>query len=155
MKDTGENGAQKHERLHNDGTLSPNPEKILDPKFRDHDFFDPHDVVQVRYEMLRRVSVENVSITDVAEEYGISRPTYYQTKTSLETEGLAGLVPKKRGPHGPHKLRPEIIEFLKAEVVPGQPMRARELAMVVLERFGLQVHPRTIERVLSEKKTSQ
>ena len=155
MKNNGEAGPHKNDLLRKDGTLNPSPEKIFDPKFREYDFFDPHDLVQVRYEMLRRVSVENVSITDVAQEYGISRPTYYQARTSLEAEGLAGLVPKKRGPHGPHKLRPEIIVFLKQQLLPGQPIRARELAKLVGERFGLRVHPRTIERVLHEKKTLQ
>jgi L-alanine-DL-glutamate epimerase-like enolase superfamily enzyme len=33
--------------------------------------------------MLRRVSVENVSVTGATEEYGVTRPTYYQTKGQL------------------------------------------------------------------------
>ena len=125
METNGEAQPEKNELLRKDGTLNPRPDKVLDPKFHEHDFFDPHDLVQVRYEMLRRVSVDNISVTNVVEEYGISRPTYYQAKTSLGTEGLAGLVPKKRGPHGPHKLRPEIIAFLKQQLLPGQPIRAR------------------------------
>ncbi|WP_311044454.1 MULTISPECIES: hypothetical protein [unclassified Rhizobium] len=32
---------------------------VRDPKFRGSEFFDPHDAVQVKYEMLRRVSVDN------------------------------------------------------------------------------------------------
>lgn len=155
MKNSREVGPAKDELLRKDGTLNPTPEKVLDAKFREDGFFDPHDLVQVRYEMLRRVSVENVSITHVVQEYGISRPTYYQAKTSLEAQGLAGLVPKKRGPHGPHKLSAQIISFLKRQILPGQPIRARELVRLVRERFGLQVHPRTIERVLAEKKTPE
>ena len=153
MKDNGETGSEKNKLLREGGTLNPHPETILDPKFHEYDFFDPHDLVQVRYEMLRRVSVENASITDVTQEYGVSRPTYYQAKTNLETEGLAGLVPKKRGPHGPHKLGPEMIAFLKRQHLPEQPIRARHLAELLYERFGVRVHPRTIERVLAEKKT--
>ena len=38
--------------------LSQAPEKVRDPKFREGNFFDPRDVVQVKYEMLRRVSIE-------------------------------------------------------------------------------------------------
>lgn len=155
MKNSREVRPAKDELLRKDGTLNPTPEKVLDAKFREDGFFDPHDLVQVRYEMLRRVSVENVSITHVVQEYGISRPTYYQAKTSLEAQGLAGLVPKKRGPHGPHKLSAQIISFLKRQILPGQPIRARELVRLVRERFGLQVHPRTIERVLAEKKTPE
>jgi hypothetical protein len=95
----------KVEALREEGTLNPTPEHVRDPKFQDNEFFDPHDIVQVKYEMLRRVSVENASVTAATEEYGVSRPTYYQTKASFNKGGVAGLVPQKRGPHGPHKFR--------------------------------------------------
>src|SRR3982750_2407854 len=79
-----------------EGTLNPNPEKVHDPKFQQNEFFDPHDLVQVRYEMLRRVSIEKASVTDATEEYGVSRPTYYQTRANFDKRGVAGLVPQKR-----------------------------------------------------------
>jgi transposase len=136
-----------------DGTLNPFPERVSDPKFRQSDFFDPRDVVQVKYEMLRRVSVDNVSVTEASDEYGVSRPTYYQAKASFETAGVAGLVPKKRGPRGPHKLQGEILAFVEKRRVVGEPVRARELAMAIREEFSVEVHPRTIERALAGKKT--
>jgi transposase len=136
-----------------DGTLNPFPENVTDPKFRDNEFFDPRDLVQVKYEMLRRVSVENASVTDATEQYGVSRPTYYQTKSSFEAAGVAGLVPKKRGPRGPHKLQGEILAFVQKQHVHGEPIRARELAKLVREQFSVEVHPRTIERALVVKKT--
>ena len=49
----------KREALRAEGTLSPTPDEVHDPKFQENEFFDPHDIVQVKYEMLRRVSVEN------------------------------------------------------------------------------------------------
>lgn len=136
-----------------EGTLNPSPEKVSDPKFREGEFFDPRDVVQVKYEMLRRVSVENVSVTDATDEYGVSRPTFYQAKANFEQAGIAGLVPKKRGPRGPHKLQGEILAFVEREHVPGEPIRARELAKLIREEFSVDVHPRTIERALGGKKT--
>jgi hypothetical protein len=78
---------------------------VRDPKFRAYDFFDPRDLVQVKYELLRRVSLEHASVTDATAEYGVSRPTYYQAKAHFATAGIAGLVPRKRGPRGPHKLQ--------------------------------------------------
>ena len=94
----------KADALAEDGTLNPAPEKVGDPKFQEGGFFDPRDVVQVKYEMLRRVSVEKTSITDVSDQYGVSRPTFYQAKADFDEAGIAGLVPQKRGPHGPHKI---------------------------------------------------
>ncbi len=136
-----------------DGTLNPFPERVSDPKFLQSDFFDPRDVVQVKYEMLRRVSVDNVSVTEASDEYGVSRPTYYQAKASFETAGVAGLVPRKRGPRGPHKLQGEILAFVEKRRVVGEPIRARELATAIREEFSVEVHPRTIERALGGKKT--
>lgn len=136
-----------------EGTLNPVPEKVHDPKFQDSEFFDPRDVVQVKYEMLRRVSIENASVVNATEEYGVSRPTYYQTKASFDEAGLAGLVPKKRGPRGPHKLQGAVLEFIQKQLVAGKPIRARELAKLVRQEFGLKVHPRTIERAVTLKKT--
>ena len=77
--------------------------------------------------MLRRVSVEQASVTDVSDEYGVSRPTFYQAKADFEAAGIAGLVPKKRGPRGPHKLQSDVLAFIETKVVPGEPIRAREL----------------------------
>ncbi len=138
-----------------EGTLNPSPESVSDPKFRGSDFFDPRDLVQVRYEMLRRVSADDVSVTDAATEYGVSRPTYYQAKAGFEEAGVAGLVPKKRGPRGPHKLQGEILAFAQQQLVSGEPIRARELARLIRQEFAVTLHPRTIERALSGKKTPQ
>src|ERR1700683_2863162 len=144
----------KASALAEDGTLNPAPRKVNDPKFREESFFDPRDIVQVKYEMLRRVSVDKMSVTQVSDEYGVTRPTFYQAKADFEGAGIAGLVPRKRGPRGPHKIQSEVLAFLKAQVSPGEPIRARELTNLVRGEFGLDVHPRTIERALGVKKTA-
>lgn len=155
MPSSNDDKRSKTNALTEDGTLNPAPEKVRDPKFQEGDFFDPRDVVQVKYEMLRRVSVEKASVTDVSDEYGVSRPTYYQAKADFEEGGIAGLVPKKRGPHGPHKIQGEVLALLSAQTSPGKPIRARELAKLVQKELGLDVHPRTIERAIGAKKTTR
>ncbi len=146
---------EKVKALLEGGTLNPAPGKVRDPKFQENEFFDPRDLVQVKYEMLRQVSVENSSVTETTEKYGVSRPTYYQTKASFDKGGLAGLVPRKRGPHGPHKLQGEALAFVQQQLAAGQPLRARELAKLVRQKFGLAIHPRTIERAVAGKKLSR
>jgi len=143
----------KLEALREEGTLNPTPDEVHDPRFRENEFFDPHDIVQVKYEMLRRVSVENASVSAATEDYGVSRPTYYQTKASFDKGGVAGLVPQKRGPRGPHKLRGQALAFIQQQLVAGEPVRARQLAKLVRQKFGLNIHPRTIERAVAGKKT--
>ena len=141
--------------LREEGTLNPAPGKVRIRSSTESEFFDPRDIVQVKYEMLRRVSVENASVTSAADEYGVSRPTYYQTKASFEEAGIAGLVPRKRGPRGPHKVRGEVLAFVQEQVVAGEPMRARQLAQRIRSQFDLDVHPRTIERAVEVKKTAR
>jgi transposase len=150
-----DNKHAKVRALLEEGTLNPKPEKVRDTKFRDSEFFDASDIVQVKYEMLRRVSVENASVVNATEEYGVSRPTYYQARTSFEESGIAGLVPRKRGPRGPHKLQGRVLGFIREQLVAGEPIRARELAKQIRKKFDLAVHPRTIERAIAVKKTAR
>ncbi len=44
--------------LRQHGCLNPRPDKVVDPIFASSDFFDPRDLVQVKYEMVRRVRVD-------------------------------------------------------------------------------------------------
>ena len=136
-----------------EGTFNPAPDKVRDPKFRANEFFDPRDLVQVKYELLRRVSIDKVSVTDASGDYGVSRPTYYQAKADFDMAGIAGLAPAKPGPRGPHKVDDDVLAFLRARVLAGEPLRARELAKLVHDELDIELHPRTIERVL--KKTGR
>jgi len=143
----------KADALSLEGTLNPAPEKVCDPKFRNGEFFDPRDIVQVKYEMLRRVVVEGAPVTEVTAEYGVSRPTFYQAKVRFDDAGIAGLVPEKRGPRGPRKLRGDVLAFVEGQLAPGEPIRARELAKSIRKEFDVHVHARTIERTVRRKKT--
>jgi transposase len=154
MPSKSKSKSPKVNALVEEGTLNPTPESVSDPKFQENEFFDPHDIVQVKYEMLRRVSTENASVTNATEEYGVSRPTYYQTKANFDKAGVAGLVPQKRGPRGPHKLQGEALAFVEQQLIAGEPVRARELAKLIRQKFDLNIHPRTIERAVAGKKTT-
>ena len=48
------------------GALHPHPERVRAPLFQGSDFFDPRDLVQVRYEMLRRHLVDGQAVAGVA-----------------------------------------------------------------------------------------
>ena len=140
----------KIDALIEEGTFNPASERVRDPKFNGSEFFDPQDAVQVRYEMLRRVSVDRLSVTEASDEYGVSRPTYYQAKASFDAAGVAGLVPAKPGPRGPHKINDAVLAFLEAQRIPGEPLRARELAKLLRRDLDIELHPRTIERALKK-----
>ena len=134
--------------LQQQGTLNPRPKAVRDPLFLQDDFFDPHDLVQVKYEMLRRVRTEGQSVTDAAANFGFSRPSFYQAQSAFDQAGLAGLVPRKRGPRQAHKLTAEVLAFI-GEMRQKEPsIRLPDLVNRIQERFAIKVHPRSIERSL-------
>jgi transposase len=134
------------------GTLNPRPDSVSDTLFKENPFFDAKDLLQVRYEMLRRHKVEGVSIVDVATRFGISRPTVYQTQIAFQQAGLSGLLPKRRGPKERHKLSPEVLEYVRSlrAAKPGSTTVA--CVQAVQEKFGITVHRRSLERALAGKK---
>lgn len=142
----------KVEALREEGSLNPRPQDVTDPEFQDHEFFDPRDLVQVKYEMVRRVRTEGRTVTEATRAFGFSRPTFYLAKSALEEEGLPGLIPKKRGPRGGHKVTPEILEFIREEREKNPSIRTQKLLKLIGERFGLTVHRRTMERSVERSK---
>jgi transposase len=144
----------KQQSLRAQGVLYRRPEAVTDELFRQLDFFDPRDLLQVKYEMLRRVEMDGYSVSAVAAAFGFSRPSFYEARAAWQREGLAGLLPKKRGPHGGHKVTDEVVIFLRSEYSKDASLTPSELAAQVEATFGVQVHPRSIERALqrAEKK---
>ena len=97
--------AAKSEALRTRGTLNPHPERISAPLFRASVFFDARDLVQVKYEMLRQVCREGVSVQTAARTHGFSRVAWYQVQARYDAQGLPGLLPQPRGPRRPPKKR--------------------------------------------------
>jgi transposase len=145
----------KENALKREGTLNPHPELISDPLFKEHGFFDPRDLVQARYEMLRRQRVDGLSVAAVAEAFGVSRPTFYQAQAEFAKAGLMGLLPKQRGPKEGHKLSEQIVVYI-LETKKSQPeITTAECLRIIKERFGITAHRRSLERALGRKKNSR
>src|SRR5213594_254204 len=102
----------KTQALRQRGSLNPHPEKVADPLFATSDFFDPRDLVQVKYEMVRKVEVDRQPISRSATAFGFSRPSFCQAaalepglrlieRRTGETEGPARA--RRPGSVGPAK----------------------------------------------------
>lgn len=128
------------------GTLNPRPESVRAELFT-HEFFDPRDLLQVKYEMLRAVEHEDRAVSEVAVQFGLSRPAFYRAKRDFLGGGLAGLSPHKRGPKAPRKVTPEILDFVR-QLPAAQRLPADRLRERVAAQFGVRVHARTIQRTL-------
>ena len=142
----------KQDALRQHATLNPRPAGVLHALFATSEFFDTHDLLQVKYEMLRLVSVDKRPISEAAKACGLSRPSFYQAQAAFEQHGLAGLIAHKPGPHGGHKLTPAVMQFLTEARTADPGVRAERLATWVRKRFRVQVHARSIERQLLRKK---
>jgi transposase len=142
----------KAESLRQQGALNSQPQKVTDPVFLRGGFFDPRDLVQVKYEMLRRVRVEGSSVTEVAQAFGFSRPVFYQAQSLYHGAGLPGLIPQRPGPRRPHKLSDPIVEFLLQHQLRDPLIRAPALSELVRKQFDLVIHPRSIERALERRR---
>ena len=143
---------KKIELLRGQGVLNTDPESVKEPLFKKDAFFDPHDLVQVKYEMIRQVTREGKSVTGASESFGFSRPSFYQAKNSFEDEGVIGLVPKKRGPRHRHKLTEEVLSFVNLRLGQDGDPEIEDIAAEIEEKFSIKIHPRSIRRALEDKK---
>lgn len=142
----------KNDRLREMSMLNSQPDRVRAPWFEAAGFFDAKDLLQVKYEMLRHARQDGVTKAEAAELFGLSRPTFYQAEAAFEQAGLAGLLPRQRGPKSAHKLTPEVMSLIREHHREGEPIQARTLAHLVRQQLGVTVHPRSIERAIARKK---
>jgi transposase len=144
---------QRTRQLKQEGALHPNPDKVRTDLVPKSPFFDPNDLVQMKYEMLRSVSVDQQPVAKAAHLFGLSRVAYYHACKQYQRHGLAGLLPRRRGPKHPHKLIPEVMSFIDEHLATTGGRPDWELLSKKIEkRFGARVHPRSIERAVKQKK---
>jgi transposase len=141
----------KRQALQTTGTFNPRAAQVRHPLFQQSSFFDSEDLLQLKYETLRAVEVEQCPIAQAARDFGLSRPTIYQAQSQLQQQGLEGLLPHKRGPKAAHKLSGQVVEYLQRQAQTQPEIQAEELARRVRQRFAVKLHPRTIQKALARK----
>jgi transposase len=119
--------------------------------FQTLQFFDPRDLLQVKYEMVRRVLTDGWSVSRSAAAFGFSRISYYRIQHAFQILGLPGLMPQKRGPTHPNKITEAVQVFLRQRLEQQPALSAAKLKVLLAGELGVQVHIRTIERALRKK----
>lgn len=138
--------------LRQERCLNPRPEAVRDPAFAASEFLDARDLVQVKYEMVRRVRVDGDAVSRTVADYGFSRPSFYEAAAALDAGGLAGLVPARPGPRRAHKMSEEVVAFAQQRLDAEPDLRTGDLVDAIEGRFGLRVHPRSVERALARSR---
>ena len=151
VKTKDENGL-KTKSLSEQGVLNQHPGRVKDPLFKENEFFDPRDLLQVKYEMIRRVTTDGKPVAQTAKDFGFSRPSFYQAQSAFIKEGLPGLIPRKRGPRTRHKLTDEVMEFINKVRAENASIGPKDLVKHVQVHFGIRIHQRSIERAIGDKK---
>ena len=141
----------KRQRLQNTGTLNSHPERVAAERFRDSRFYDPDDLLQVRYEAVRAARRRRATRAAIASAHGFSRHTLYRLERLFRDQGLAGLVPRKRGPRGPHKITAEILRFVDELRAARGPLGSTVLAREIQARFGLSIHRVSLDQALARR----
>ena len=145
----------KRELLQQAGTLNTRPERVRDALFRDSEFFDPCDLLQVRYEMVRLALRK--PLAEAAGRFGFSVPTCVRLKRMFREGGLQALRPARRGPRGPHKITAEVLAFVAQYRSQHGPVGCRRLVPLIERRFGVRVHARSLDKALlrGKKRTAR
>jgi transposase len=138
----------KVQALRQSQTFNSRSQRVRDPLFLEEDFFDPRDLAQVKYEMLRRVQKQDAHVSQAAAAFGFSRPSFYKAQTDFAQTGLAGLIPRKRGPKQRRKLNSEIMAFVARTQLQEPALKSAALVERIRDQFALTVHRRSLERAL-------
>ena len=142
----------KRRALDQNATLNKNADKVADPKFKNVAFFDPDDIVQVKYEMLRSAQKDGTGIIKASKSFGFSRITFYKVSKAFKKNGLSGLLPQKKGPRRAHKLSGEVMEFVGRLIEQKPGIKSSRIRQEIKDRFDLTVHRRSIERAIDRSK---
>lgn len=142
----------KSQELRESRCLNTHPEKVTADLFTKNDFFDPRDLLQVKYEMVRQIQVEKKTIRQTARQFGFSRPSAYKALATFQKSGVSGLLRTKTGPRKAHKLNESVIQFIEKQRRENPSLTLSDLVKQIGKECGVIVHRRSIQRVMNSKK---
>jgi len=143
--------AVKSQEMRKNGSFNHRATAVSAEIFKNSYFFDAHDLIQVKYEMLRAVEKDHREVASTSADFGFSRVSFYHIKKEYDESGIVGLIPKKRGPKGSRKMNGGDVEFAKNLV---DTHTKAQIVLRLKEERGVEVSKRTLERQLSVKKNS-
>ena len=134
------------------GSYNRHAAAVNSPLFMGNEYFDPHDLVQVKYEMLRAVTNNEMTVTDASKQFGFSRAAYYKIEKNYTASGVGGLFLQKTGPKSPIKATDEIMRFVDELVGKDPDITNDRIIEELQEQKGLSLHKRSLQRERSKKK---
>ena len=136
--------------LKKEGILNLKPDRILCKKFQTLDFFDPLDLPQVRYEMLRSARVDNTSVAGACRKFGFSREYFYRLERGFRERGYASLLASRKGRRPIIALNQEIVNFIAHRKIEEPNVSGESLRKEILRLYKVDCSRRTVERIVEQ-----
>ena len=141
---------QKVDFLRSEGLLNPRSERVTHPLFETLDFFDPLDLPQVRYEMLRAARVEGCSVTHACRLLGFSREYFYRLERAFTKRGYVALLGAPMGRRPLIALNQEIVNFIVHRKLEEPKLSGEQLRQEILRLYQVDCSRRTVERIVEK-----
>ncbi len=141
---------KKYEFLEKEGLLNQKPERIVTLRFADNDFFDPLDLPQVRYEMLRSARIEKIPVAQTCKAYGFSREYFYKLERNFKAHGLVALLGSPKGRRPLIAINQEVVNFIVHRKIDNPKLSGDDLRKEILQLYKIDCSRRTVERVIEK-----
>ncbi len=142
----------KIEFLKKEGIINTKPDRIIHSLFQNNDFFDPLDLMQVRYEMLRAARIENMTVSEACKQFGYSREYFYSLNRDFISRGFAGIMGSIMGRPPLLAQNPEIINYILQRKFTEPNLTGEDLRRELKSKFQLECSRRTVERLINDLK---
>ena len=140
----------KSQFLAKEGLLNPKPERISSPLFQTLDFFDPFDLPQVRYEMLRAARSDTMSVAEACRLFGFSREYFYRLERMFMQRGYVALLGSSMGRRPLLALNQEIVNFIIHRKLEQPQLSGENLRQEILRLYKVDCSRRTVERIVGK-----
>jgi len=139
-------------RLKENNSYNKKADKVFNSLFLTNPYFDPYDILQVKYEMLRAVKNNELSVSDTSRQFGFSRTAYYKIESHFKDEGIDGLCFKKTGPKAPAKVTEDLLSFAASLKAQQPDITNDEIVEEIRLQKGVTIHKRSLQREKAKKK---
>ena len=136
--------------LKNEGLLNTKPQRVSHPLFETLDFFDPSDLPQIRYEMVRAARVEKMSVAAACKLFGFSREYFYKLERAFMARGYVAMLGSTMGRRPIIALNQEIINFVTHRKIQEPRISGESLHKEIEKIYKVTCSIRTVERIVEK-----
>lgn len=136
--------------LSSEGLINPKPDRVKHQLFQLNNFFDPNDLPQVRYELIRSARVENYSVSQACRIFGFSREYFYKFERSFMERGFVAMLGSHKGRRPLLALNNEIVNLIIYRKLDNPNLSGEDLRKEILNLYKVDCSRRTVERVIEK-----